>query len=408
MSNIKVIDSIMGAGKTSWAIQYMNEHPEQNFLYITPTLDEVNRIISAGLQGETPRRFYQPKHLGKGKLNSLNYLLASENDIACTHALFKLIDAESLQRIQEGEYTLIIDEAVDVFHLEKMSKKDNMRLIQQSGFCSIDENDYVIWNEDEANAETDFDDLKRLSLRHSLMKIDDKNLIWKYPPDIFKSGVDIFVLTYLFESSTMSIYFNMENIGYEKKSINHDINGYSLVDYSPADTAPFRQLIHIYEGPLNKLTMKKRDLSIGWYKNSINKATVKKLKLNLDNYYRHIVDTSSKDFMWTCYKAQQSKLYGKARETSFVSCNARSTNEYIHKSNLAYMVNMQFNPSEWTFYKKHNLKVNKDLWALSSMLQWIWRSQIRNGKPINIYIPSYRMRMLLYDWLNMKLPKLKT
>lgn len=42
---ITVIDSIMGTGKTSWAIDYMNAHPEQHFVFITPFLAECERII---------------------------------------------------------------------------------------------------------------------------------------------------------------------------------------------------------------------------------------------------------------------------------------------------------------------------------------------------------------------------
>ena len=30
----------------------------------------------------------------------------------------------------------------------------------------------------------------------------------------------------------------------------------------------------------------------------------------------------------------------------------------------------------------------------------IWRSAIREGNPINIYVPSSRMRSLLQRWLN--------
>ena len=37
------------------------------------------------------------------------------------------------------------------------------------------------------------------------------------------------------------------------------------------------------------------------------------------------------------------------------------------------------------------------------MLQWIWRSRIRKGENINIYIPSMRMRQLLKNWLDMSL-----
>lgn len=43
--------------------------------------------------------------------------------------------------------------------------------------------------------------------------------------------------------------------------------------------------------------------------------------------------------------------------------------------------------------------VKEDIFALSEMVQWVWRSAIREGNPINIYVPSSRMRDLLERWL---------
>ena len=39
------------------------------------------------------------------------------------------------------------------------------------------------------------------------------------------------------------------------------------------------------------------------------------------------------------------------------------------------------------------------MYALSEMIQWIFRSRIRNNEDINIYIPSSRMRNLLIEFL---------
>ena len=57
------------------------------------------------------------------------------------------------------------------------------------------------------------------------------------------------------------------------------------------------------------------------------------------------------------------------------------------------------NVSTKSFYKRYNVQVSEEGYALSTMLQWIWRSAIREGKDINIYIPSKRMRTLLIDWI---------
>ena len=43
-NKITVIDSICGSGKTSWAIQEMNNNVDQKYIYITPFLDEIDRI----------------------------------------------------------------------------------------------------------------------------------------------------------------------------------------------------------------------------------------------------------------------------------------------------------------------------------------------------------------------------
>jgi hypothetical protein len=36
------------------------------------------------------------------------------------------------------------------------------------------------------------------------------------------------------------------------------------------------------------------------------------------------------------------------------------------------------------------------------MLQWLWRSRVRNGEPVTVFIPSARMRGLLQRWLDAK------
>ena len=48
MSNIVIIDSPMGSGKTTWAINnLLNPNPIDNYIYVTPFLSEIDRIIAA-------------------------------------------------------------------------------------------------------------------------------------------------------------------------------------------------------------------------------------------------------------------------------------------------------------------------------------------------------------------------
>ena len=64
-----------------------------------------------------------------------------------------------------------------------------------------------------------------------------------------------------------------------------------------------------------------------------------------------------------------------------------------------YIVNIFMNVSDKRFYQRNGIEVDEDAYALSVMVQWIWRSAIRDGDEIYLYIPSSRMRTLLLDWI---------
>ena len=141
------------------------------------------------------------------------------------------------------------------------------------------------------------------------------------------------------------------------------------------------------------------------------------MKRNLNNYFRNILDAKSETIMWTTFKDFQAKLRGKGYSKQFkseqlenvenaygfLSCNARATNKYSECYNLAYCVNNYLHVSVSQFFRKKGVAIDEELYGLSEMIQWIWRSRIRNGESINIYIPSVRMRTLLKSWLSMTL-----
>ena len=48
----------------------------------------------------------------------------------------------------------------------------------------------------------------------------------------------------------------------------------------------------------------------------------------------------------------------------------------------------------------NGIRVEEDQYALSELIQWIFRSALRDNKEITLYIPSKRMRKLLENWIN--------
>ena len=66
---------------------------------------------------------------------------------------------------------------------------------------------------------------------------------------------------------------------------------------------------------------------------------------------------------------------------------------------LAYLVDVCPDPTIATWFRKHGAPLDKEQYALSQLIQWIWRSAIRDRNPIWLYIPSKRMRDMLTKWL---------
>ena len=399
MGNITVVDSLMGSGKTTWSIQNINNEASTNFLYITPFLEEVGRIIE-----NTNRDFKQPINKGKGKLVNLNELLSCQEDIASTHELFKHLDEKSRAHIENGKYTLILDEVLNVIEPYDNIKSDDMRLLKESNCISVDEDGFVIWNKDKLDYDTKYNDIKIMADNKGLIYVNQKLLLWRYPPEIFNIFDEVYILTYLFEASVLKNYFDLYHIKYNVKSITREKTQYRLVDYFVPDTSSFKEKINIYDGILNdNVHQKNNGLSKTWFSATINQQFIVKLRKNIYNYFTNILDAKADTIMWSTFKDYKGKLKGKGYSSQFVPFNCRSTNDYNSMYNLAYCINVYLHPGISQFFLQREIRIDEDLYALSEMIQWIWRSRIRDGKDINIYIPSVRMRKLLIDWIDMSL-----
>ena len=103
--------------------------------------------------------------------------------------------------------------------------------------------------------------------------------------------------------------------------------------------------------------------------------------------------------MWTTFKKYSPMLKGKGYTRGFVSHNAKATNEYRECHSLAYCLNRFLDPDIARYFQEMGLESRENLYSLSELVQWIFRSRIREGQPINVYIPSKRMRNLLKGWL---------
>lgn len=57
MNPVQIIDAVMGTGKSTWAINEVNNNPENKYIVLTPLLTEVARYkegISSDYNGKRP------------------------------------------------------------------------------------------------------------------------------------------------------------------------------------------------------------------------------------------------------------------------------------------------------------------------------------------------------------------
>lgn len=403
---IKIVDDIMGSGKSTWAINFINRNPDKKFLCVVPLLDECDRY-----KEKTNIDIIDPKSWGT-KWKHFKYLVEHNQNIVTTHSLIQKMDLDMLELLKSKEYILMIDECLDVLNTYKISK-DDLKIIFNEKLVFLDEDGFLIWNEEKKPYKGVYGDIKRLCNFKSLMGFKKDNsdelariIMWNFPVDFFKCFEESYIFTYLWDGSIQKSYFDIHGIQYkkymldsQKELIGHDKS------YEFEKRNRVVDLIKIYDGKFNNIGTrigKSNPLSKSWYedKRKKNRSIFEQLKSNTENYFRTVTKTKSDDNMYTTFESYKKFVSGKGYSKGFVSCNARGTNNFKDKKALAYLINLFVPPDIKQFVEHYNINFDEGLFSLSAFLQWIWRSQIRDGKPIEIYIPSERMRELLLHWMS--------
>lgn len=405
-SVIKIIDDIMGSGKSTWAINHIKQNPDKKFLCIVPLLSECERF-----KEKTDIDIIDPEKWGS-KWKNFRWLVENDKNIVTTHSLIKMMDLDMLELLKSKNYVLMIDECLDVLDTYKISK-DDLKIIFNEKLVSLDEDGFLVWNEERKPYKGVYGDIKRLCSFKSLMGFKKENsdelarvIMWNFPVDFFKCFDESYIFTYLWEGSIQKSYFDIHGIKYEKYMLDYDrqlIPHCKEIEYEKRRNVA--DLINIYDGKFNKIGMKigkSNPLSKSWYedKRKKNRSIFSQLKNNTENYFRTVTKTKSIDNMYTVFKPYCKYVKGRGFANGFVSCNARGTNEFKNKKSLAYLINFFMSPDIKQFVEHYHIEFDDNLFSLSALLQWIWRSQIRDGNPIDLYIPSERMRELLKIWIN--------
>lgn len=453
-NKITIIDAVMGTGKSSWVIKEVIQNHQKKYVIVVPLLMEVERYEDALKEH---RAVYAP-HVDindpniDSKLDAFKRsLLDGAGVIITTHSLFSLWDDESREHIaKQGGYTLILDETVDPVQ-EADIKKDDYQLLLNSGY--IREEAYPLVTKENTNFKSigktertgeysgKLKDFIRHALRNNIISVDDSKYIQTLKPENITAFEQSFILTYMYLGSQMDCWLKLYGLKVDHKTLIRDPESEQLVlswhlgRYSGAE---FKEKIEIVETPrMNEIGAKGRrgiPLSKRWFEKA-SQEMLKQLKDNLYNMARHMTKRFSSEtlgddtthpgyyFMWTsknshrvilekggmpykCVPAggsipiEDDRQEAEEYRQCFLAHNQRATNKFAHKACLAYLTApLPIVPIK-QFFAGHGLDYNDETFMLSTLLQWVWRSRIRNGQEILVYIPSEPLRKLFSDWLS--------
>ncbi len=436
MAPVVVIDSIMGAGKTTYIIDHMNRAHEKalgdllsdrstaqppRFLYVTPLLEEVDRIktMCPALQFRDPQPIHGRKYFG------LDTLIDEGQNIATTHALFALLSKDTLEKLKAAGYVLVIDEVLTAVDYFKLISRDDLEMLFTTGKVYVDGSNHLRWNYTvAADYQGKFETIQRLCDNGNLIAWSlsaegfepgkrGSVLLWQFPVDFLAVFKEVYLLTYLFHGSPMRAYLEAEGVSFDMRTVVD--KGRRLAPWSSSVEREakdrIRKHLKVYEGKLNDAGAalpgaRSNPLSKGWFMRG-NTGATDRLRGATVNFFRWHArhGTDAGQFAWTTFKDQRKKLVGRGykHHKHWIPLNTKATNNFQRKTVLAYLANRFSIPEIRGYFESRGVDVYEDLYALSEMVQWLWRSAIRDDREprdVHVFIPSTRMRELLKLWLS--------
>ena len=402
MKPIEIIDEPCGTGKTTQMIRSLN--PEKKYLIIVPYLSEVQRIIENADQ----INLFQPDEklvYEQTKQSHFQQLLKQGKSVVTTHSLYE----NAVNIIREGlvlDYHIIIDEVLNAAEVIASKSPQSLKdFYFQTNYLTLDKDGRVktSWNwaqhKDEVSDTLDAK-IFRVADFGQLFLEGGKNFITGIPRELLCAGQSLTIMTFMFQGSLLRAYLDKLRIPYK---VRRDIKA----ELQFRERA--RELIEVRTiTPLENINLSHSGQAKGLrnvaYQNTFNNGLRNLRYKNLqDVAHEKILITTRKD-IWFKKGDNKLNIAGPCAKCSrffganWIANTSRGTNNYSHCSTLLYLYDQHVNPTIARWLGVSGTEFN-DKHALTELIQWVWRSRIRNGEPITLYLPSKRMKMIFSDFL---------
>lgn len=404
---VEVLDSIMGSGKTTAILKWMKENCKERFIYISPLLSEIEERL---VESVPELGFVTPSSELLTKSEDLINLLRDGRNIGTTHALFKMMTSEHIRLIEQWEYVVIVDEELEMIRPYSDYKPADFKWLYDKDALDVEEDHRLVWKDTEMPDGTRYHSIRvlcNIGLLYAA-KRDCHMVTIQLPTNLITCAKRVIVLSYLFEGSVFDMFLKMKGI----KTVRFSEVDHLLKTVSKDDLR--RLITFVGDDQAAKVVKQERGntYSSNWYKSSTSDLSA------ISKYIRNVCRSEgakAEDVMWTVKSSfvdcssnskrsikpngyHQYKENGEVK-SCWVGCSAKATNEYREKSMLVHCYNRYPHLTLIAFMQDCGYPLDERQFALAEMLQWVWRSRIRDGKPIKLAILSKRMREIFKDWL---------
>lgn len=405
--DLTIVDRPCGSGKTSTLLLPSLKDGGPH-LVVVPFLTEADRIVQ-----EAPVPFVQPSDTSGTKTENLRDLLVDRQNVVVTHNLYARVALLCREGLLDG-YSIHIDEVPDVCtQMEGKTSASWSEFYVGNGYVLVDTTTGKVsptgkWDDRvEEVADTLDTRIYRAAKAGCLFLVSGTFLMWAMPEELLKSGLSIRVYTYRAEGSLLAAYLRRLKIP-------------ARHDYSVSADEVFRRqakrLIEVKTIPSVDRSVNPRAPEFRWSMTGQDRTRrqgdlLKRVSSALRNLRRYdLKDVPVQNIMLTCPKALWEGKGGyrtgsRMGDVNWVGNTTRGTNRFIECGHLIYLWDQHINPFVRSWLGLDDRRAN-DEYALSELIQWVYRSRVRRGEPITLYLPSSRMRSLFQGWLDGEIERL--
>jgi hypothetical protein len=406
---IEILDALPGCGKTHAVLEMMSKNQDVPWLYLSPMKSEIHERVAKDAD-KFGLRLFIAQDKGKAseyKTMSLQVLEAFKNgdSVACTHNLMLRFTQEHIDMLKKFNYCVVCDEELDLIKGYNDLKKGDVNFLLENKHIEIAPTDGQVSFVSEMSTDTRYGDVKLFADMGCLYAAKTRNdfLVIQVSPRIVEAADRFILLTYNYDGSIMDTFMTMHGFG---KKVLH----LPMLKTTNERIKEVSKLITFIETPSVKKWQKKKScLSASWWRTIDDEDLT-----NLSKAVKSIMTTQkvkSEDIMITFPKAHLGgydgeyrtrkilKVNGLKMEDSFVQYNARATNDYVHKKLAIHLTNLYPMQPVMVYMQDMGYICDRDSYALSTFIQWLFRGCIRESQPMKVAIFSERTSVLFKEWL---------